>query len=238
MNRKERLQNLLPKTKNLKVLYVEDHDLVREETKKLLNFFFDDIMIAIDGQIGFELSKSREFDLIISDIEMPNLDGISMIKLIREYNKDIPVIIFSAYSNTEYLMQAIDIGISGYMIKPYNTDELIDIISKIVIKNDLIKNTKKYINLRHNFKWNNKNSILLKDDLEIKLTKNEIELFNLFINSDKSSLSYQMIEEHIFDDYNGDNKRSRNLISRLKNKLEFNLFEGIYSYGYKINYEE
>jgi len=79
---------------------------------------------------------------------------------------------------------------------------------------------------------------MYKNEEIVKLTKSEIKLFELFITSKGSLKTYEEIESYIFTDYSGNSKRVRNLMSRLKQKLDFELFESIYGHGYKLKYKK
>lgn len=238
------LQDIIKSTKNLHLLYIEDNEEVREQTLKMLNVFFDEISIAEDGQKGLELFTknnkfdSTSFDLIITDIEMPHKDGISMITNIREFDSDIPILIFSAHSNTEYFIKSINAGIDGYILKPYNIEQISNSLMNIIEKNKLIPTNEHIVHLHDDFIWNNQEYGLFKDEEPIKLTKNETKLFKLFIKSKGSLKTYDEIDNYIFDDYSDTNKRVRNLVSRLKNKLNSELFDSIYGHGYKLRYKE
>jgi DNA-binding response OmpR family regulator len=209
----------------------------------MLSFFFNSIEVATNGSEGLDIFKendkyeSSSFDLIITDIEMPIIDGISMITSIRELNKDIPIIIFSAHSNTDYFLKTINAGVDGYILKPYNIDQISNTLMNIIEKNRLSNINDHIIHLEDGFIWNLKDSLLYKEEDIIKLTKNEIKLFHLFINSKGSLKTYDEIESYIFSDFNSSNKRVRNLVSRLKIKLDFEIFESIYSHGYKLKYK-
>ena len=87
---------LVPLCENLKLLYVEDDEYARSTTLQLLKNFFKDISIAVDGSDGLDKFLTQKFDLIISDINMPNLNGMDMLKVIRETNKSIPVLLLTA----------------------------------------------------------------------------------------------------------------------------------------------
>ncbi len=105
-------------TKNLVLLYVEDEDELRNSLGVYLNKLFRDVFIARDGQEGLELYKTNQIDLVVSDIQMPNLDGLEMSKLIKEIDPTQEIIITSAYSDASYFLNSIKIGVSGYIIKP------------------------------------------------------------------------------------------------------------------------
>jgi len=239
----DKLRKIISTTKNLSVLYIEDNIDVRNQTIKMLKIFFNDIEIANNGEDGLNLFKlnnkyeSTSFDLIITDIEMPVIDGISMIMEIRKFNKDIPVLIFSAHSNTDYFLKTINAGVDGYILKPYNIEQISNSLMIIIEKNRLTGSSEHIVHLDNDFVWNVKESLLTKDEKEIKLTKNEIKLFTLFINSKGALKTYNEIETYIFLDFSANNRRVRNLVSRLKSKLDYELFESIYSHGYKLKYK-
>ncbi len=240
----DKLKKIIDTTKSLNTLYIEDNNDVRNQTLKMLDIFFDNIVVATNGNEGLNLFKSKNkfesssFDLIITDIEMPIKDGITMINQIRELDKEIPILIFSAHSNTEYFLQTIDAGIDGYILKPYSIDQISNSLSKIIEKNKLKTTNNHIINLENDFLWNTEDSLLFKNEEEIKLTKSEIKLFTLFISTKGSLKTYDEIENYIFDEYSTSSKRVRNLMSRLKQKLDYELFESIYGHGYKLKYKK
>lgn len=238
-----KLNKILESTKDLKVLYIEDNKDVREQTLKMLQIFFDTISVAKDGQEGIDTFKKQNiqqdasFDLVITDLEMPKLDGLSMIDEIREIDNDIPIIIFSAHSNSEYFIRTINAGIDGYILKPYNIEQISNSLMNIIEKNRLSNKVDHIVHLDEGFKWDINDSLLYKDDETIKLTKNEMKLFNFFISSKGALKTYDEIENYVFEDTTSSSKRVRNLVSRLKTKLDTDIFESIYSHGYKLRYK-
>jgi len=90
------INDLVTYSKNLKLLYVEDNEEAREAVLVMLNEFFNNITVAIDGQDGLDKFNINNFDLIITDINMPKLNGLEMIREIKEINKNIPILILSA----------------------------------------------------------------------------------------------------------------------------------------------
>jgi len=122
----EHLHDLMALGKELKVLYVEDDENLRLETTKIIERIFDKVDIASDGVEGFNTFVSASYDLVITDIEMPKVNGIQMSRNIRAVDKDTPIVVVSAYSNTDYFMDAIAIGIDYYILKPIKMPRLID----------------------------------------------------------------------------------------------------------------
>jgi putative two-component system response regulator len=126
------IQNLIRFSKTLKILYVEDNINSRTQTKKMFDSFFSSITIGVDGVDGLDKFKDGKFDLVISDINMPNMDGIDMISSIRKIDKDVPIIILSAYSDSSYFLKTIQLGINGYLLKPIKLDSLVTTLSKSI----------------------------------------------------------------------------------------------------------
>ncbi len=118
---------------NLSILYVEDHQSTQEELGRIFKTFFKNVFIASNGEEGLQLfnNKKDEIDIIISDINMPNLSGIEMLKQIRIDNKDIPVIFATAYSESKFLLDAIKLNTAAYILKPYDVEDMILKIQQI-----------------------------------------------------------------------------------------------------------
>ncbi len=143
---RELLNNILKLKSQLKakVLYVEDNDDVRKETLDLLGEFFDYIETASNGLEGLEKFKSKKFDLIITDINMPKMNGIEMVKEIKKIDKKIPIIVITAFSDFKYLMECIRIGVYGYILKPIDINQLMDAIYTSLEKIKLRKERDNY----------------------------------------------------------------------------------------------
>ncbi|MEA3315233.1 MAG: response regulator [Campylobacterota bacterium] len=130
------LEQIITKTSRLHLLYVEDSESVRESTLEILKEYFDNIVVANDGLDGFEKFKNNDFDIVITDIIMPNLNGLDMSRKIREVNKSIPVIMLTAFSESKYLLESIKIGIDGYLNKPLLLEEFNSLMQRVLIKFD------------------------------------------------------------------------------------------------------
>jgi len=130
----EKLFKLLEKSQTLKVLYVEDDDEVREQTYKMFSDFFGDIHVAINGLEALEIFKSEEFDLVITDISMPKMDGIKMSKHIREINTAVPIIVMSAHNEDHIFEDVKKYNITKYLFKPLNLEDFIETLDCIAFR--------------------------------------------------------------------------------------------------------
>ena len=125
--------------KNITILYAEDEKDLREVTHQILKGFTKKQYVAQNGQEGLELFKKyeNEIDLIITDVNMPILNGLDMVKEIKKINLNIPIIVATAFSNKEYLLEAIDIGVDKYVLKPIDIAKLLQVMSQSLIYHEL-----------------------------------------------------------------------------------------------------
>jgi len=125
---------------NYTLLYVEDEELLRESTLNYLKKFFLNIDVAEDGEVGLKFYKKNHYDLVITDILMPKLNGIEMLKKIKQINNEQETIIISAYSDSSYFTEAIMLNVSGYILKPIDFNQmnktLLRSVSKLSLKNE------------------------------------------------------------------------------------------------------
>jgi len=128
------MNKLMKFAQELQLLYVEDNKEARDSTIGLLDNIFNNITVAIDGQDGLEKFQSKSFDLIFTDINMPKMNGIEMITKIREINKDIPILILSAYNESGYFIETIKQGVEGYLLKPIDLNQFMTMVDKAIEK--------------------------------------------------------------------------------------------------------
>ncbi|MDX1808531.1 MAG: response regulator [Sulfurospirillaceae bacterium] len=120
--------------KDCVVLYVEDDISVQNQTKMILGDFVKEVVVANDGEEGLKILSERNVDLIITDITMPNLNGIEMLKKLRFEDKNMtPVIITTAFTETDYLLDAVKLRVEGFVMKPINIRELVTSMYNIVL---------------------------------------------------------------------------------------------------------
>ncbi len=114
----------------INLLYVEDDESIRNILAKRLQQKVNKLYIAENGEDGYNKFIENSPDIILTDVTMPKLNGIEMTKRIREYNKDIPIIILSANDESNYLLSAIENDVSGYIMKPLDKEKLYALLEK------------------------------------------------------------------------------------------------------------
>jgi PAS domain S-box-containing protein len=140
----DNLEELIVYTKNLTLLYVEDNKEARESTISILEEFFPTIIIGVNGEDGLNKFKENEIDLIITDINMPKMNGLEMIDEVNAIDKNIPILVLSAYNESGYFMESIKVGVDGYLLKPIEIEQFLGVLEKVVekikLKKDALKN--------------------------------------------------------------------------------------------------
>jgi len=132
------LKKLKLAAEGFNILYVEDNKALRLNAAKLLHKFFDDVVVAENGAVALEMFKEEHYQIVITDIRMPQMDGMELTKNIKHIQPNTKVIVMSAFDEKEVLLEAIKYGIFRYLKKPVNIKELTDVLYEALedIKSD------------------------------------------------------------------------------------------------------
>jgi len=159
--------------KQISILYVEDDDVIRTELSSLLTNFFAQVFCASNGYEGLETYKKnqKKIDLIISDINMPTISGIEMVKQIREFDKEVGVLFATGYSDKEFLVDSIKLKVINYIVKPIDVKELLESIAEFsenLLSKEIIKNKNKELTLYKEAV--DANNMVIKTDIHMNIT--------------------------------------------------------------------
>ncbi|MDZ7818500.1 MAG: response regulator [Aliarcobacter sp.] len=222
--------------KKYTILYIEDDEGVRTINSRFLNRMFNELYEAKDGEEGYSLYKKYHPDIILTDIKMPKLDGISLAKKIREKDKTTKIIISTAFSEKNYLMDAIELNLEKYIIKPLTSRNLMPALTKAVDSLEKQKDFK--IFLDDNFYFDNNTSLFYFENKVIDLTKKELLFLKLLTLNKDRVVSYEEIEQNIWEDEYMSLNSLRTSIGFLRKKIPFNCIKNISNMGYKLNLEK
>ena len=235
---------LFNETKNLSVLFVEDYEPLRLEMAEILEELFKRVSVASNGQEALdayeEASKeAKGFDLIISDIQMPVMDGVALSKNIRKLNEKQPIMILSAHSDSDYLVQLINIGISKFLSKPINHDDFFTILydesKKINGQSTEVPEESMLVDIGEGYTWNRDKLVLKHDDNTVALTKHELLLLKFFIHKKNYiCTSFEIIEHFYTNNIDLSEKNVRNLIFKVRKKVPSKCITSVYGLGYKF----
>lgn len=127
----ELVKKLLQYTKNLTVLYVEDDDVIRSQMSQFLTRFFESVDTAVNGAKGLELFQQESYDIVITDINMPEKNGIEMTREMKRLKEDQIIIVTSAHTDADYLIPLIEIGVDKFCSKPINNGKFLSAIGSV-----------------------------------------------------------------------------------------------------------
>lgn len=231
-------------TKNLSVLFVEDYEPLRLEMAEILEELFRHVTVAADGEEAFDhytkaSENDKRFDLVISDIQMPIMDGVALSAKIREANDAQIIIILSGHTDSEYLLKLINIGISKFLSKPINHNELFTVLhdeSKKVDKGKIeLPPENPLKDLGEGYIWDTEIEVLKYNDLPIELTKYELILLRCLINKTNYICTTTEIMDVFYDnDVELSEKNIRNLVFKLRKRVPEKCISSVYGLGYKF----
>lgn len=129
-----KIKDLVKTSKDIRILYVEDNRDARDTMVIMLKNFFSDISVGIDGEDGLAQFNNSTIDLVLTDINMPKMDGVEMIEAIRKVSPEVPVIVLTAASHTDISAKTEKFGICAYLLKPINISQLIETLFTVTQK--------------------------------------------------------------------------------------------------------
>lgn len=132
----EKIHKLKEGSESRSVLIVDDDPELSESLSRILKVFFKECIIAADGEEAYEIfrknnEQGKSFTLIITDLELPKMGGLRLIRQIRFLSVDQPILILSAHDESEYMAEAIRLDVDGYLIKPLHMPKLFESLEKI-----------------------------------------------------------------------------------------------------------
>ncbi len=213
-----------------RVLLVEDEVDAREILSFYLNTIFEDVVVAVDGQEALEifeenLKNNKYFDLVLTDIKMPRLNGMDMIEKMLELVENQKFIIVSAYKDEEKLFKSINFRVLGYFIKPINVDNMMEILKKAkveVLKEK--KKSKKLLKINKDYRYSLNQKLLYSNTSLVKLSKKETQLLYVLIKNIGKIVTIKECKLALWNDENKSDTTFRTVMKRLKDKISANDF--------------
>lgn len=226
----------MDKFKKYTILYVEDDEGVRTINARFLNRMFNELFLASDGEEGYALYKKYHPDIILTDINMPKMDGITLSKKIREKDQNTKIIVSTAFSDKSYLMDAIELNLEKYIIKPLTNRNLLPALTKAVNALELELDFK--VTLDESFYFDNNTSLFYNDNKALDLNKKELLFLKLLVLNKNRIVSYEEIEQKVWENEYMSLNSLRTTIGFLRKKIPFNCIKNISNMGYKLNLEK
>lgn len=223
-------KSLISKLSNFSLLYVEDEEGIRNNIYEILRHLFKKTFVAKNAKEAYNMYQSNRPDLIITDIKMPNETGIDLIKKIRKRDSKIRVIITSAYTDLDYMLDATELHLVKYIIKPITENKLNEAFKAFIKSYD----DSKVFNLKEGWLFDASKSIIQNEDTEYKLTKKENLFLKLLLKKNRI-ITYQEMENVIWNEDNIMTPNAMRLfIKNFRKKLPSNVLRNVQGTGYRL----
>ena len=223
-------------TNEYSVLFIEDEKAIRDNYVNYLKKHFKNVYEAEDGEIAYEIYKSKHPELLIVDINIPKLNGLDLLKKIRETDRETKAIVLTAHADVKYLLEATELNLTKYLVKPITRQELKDALSNAVEDiGNFTTTTNKRVNLRENYFWNSETRELYNGNTFVNLTRTELEIFSFLILNANRVVTYDECIWKVWGEYSAHKTDAfKTLIKNLRKKLPPNTIENVFGIGYKL----
>lgn len=216
------------------LLLVEDDIRIIEKFSRLLEIYVGTIYTATNGKDALKLYKKFNPQFIITDIEMPVMNGLQFIEYLRNENSTVPIIAISAHTNREYLLNSIKLKLVDYLLKPVDSTELIKSLESVAKELKSLK-LSNIIDITEGIKYNPIEKNLIINDKNVSLTVNESKVFELLLINRGNIVTKQMFEDKIYIFKEMGESALKNVIYKLRKKINSEIIVSVQRLGYKID---
>lgn len=225
---------LMKSISNLTIIYIEDDINIRSYICEFLKRYCKNIYEASSAEEGLELYEKYKPEILLVDINLPKMSGIELITHIRKFDRKTRIIISTAYTNKEFTIQAIELYLTRYLVKPITSQDLVDAIKKAVSELEEISSEFFNVDLGEGYYFDNQKKILMKESSEIALRKKEMQILEFFINKAEQIISYETLQNEIWEDEVMTENSIRSQIRNIRQKTHSKIFSNVSGVGYKL----
>ena len=223
------MKKLLERLKSMTILYAEDDPDVQRNVSGYLELVFGNVVGASSGTEAYERYQTGGIDVVLTDIDMPGLNGIDLAKKIREFDQTTPIIIMTAHTKPEYLIDAVELNITRYLVKPFVGEALLGALEK-----SFSQTNDGPVSITGQLFYDTHEKQLIDAGRIIPLTVKESRLLELFLRRKNQLLSPEEIERYIWEEEFVTDSALRALIKNLRKKLPVDCIKNQVGLGYKL----
>ena len=218
------------------ILFVEDEKDIRDNYIKYLKRHFVNVYEAVDGNDGYRKYKDKKPEIMIVDINLPGLNGIDLIKKIREQDQSTKVIMLTAYSDVKYLLDAAELKLIKYLVKPITRGELKEALDLAVGEFKRFEVvSKEIIELENGFIWNCQSQVMHNSVGEVYLTQKEKQIVALLLSAPNNVFTYDDIIIQVWDSFEDDKLDPlKTIVKNIRKKLPKETIKNVFGVGYKF----
>jgi len=217
------------------ILYVEDEPEIQCNIAEYLENYFADVYLASNGEEALDQYYKHHPDILLLDINLPRLDGLSVAKEIRKKDRSVKIIMLTAFTEREKLLKATELKLTKYLIKPVPPQKFKETLE--VLAQELVDNPSRYLNLSNCYIWDKEQEQLILNNMLVDLSEKEHRLLKLFITNKSKNVSYEKIMAAVWEDA-FEREISidsvKNQVSQLRKKLPEGCVASVYGEGYVL----
>ncbi|ACZ11923.1 response regulator transcription factor [Sulfurospirillum deleyianum] len=225
----------------LTLLLVEDDHSLREELVTFLSDFFDEIEAYDCAEKAYENYQKKSFDLVMTDIELPHQNGLSLVEKIKKQHPSQMVIVISAYKEVDYFLKSIDLGIFCFLTKPFDSQLLINTLFKVTAllkqqKEGEVRPIEKKVILHQDVLFDMEEYTLHVKGIVQELTAKEEKLLFILVKHRNHFVRNEQLSEEIWGMEDVNSSTLRALVKRVRDKLGYeDSIVNLKNRGYKLN---
>jgi two-component system, OmpR family, response regulator VanR len=219
--------------KNLTILVVEDDSAVLNDMVQMLSIFFKEVVQASNGAEAFLLYQEKKPHIILTDVQMPISDGLSLVKQIRTADPVTPILLISSYSEHTVLMKALNSGVDGYIIKPLELNEILQTITESLRRSGIVK--EKTVCFKKDILYNLSTKELSQDGLIIDLGVKEHALLSFFLHNRERTLTKIEIVDELWPLDEITDGALKSLLNRLRKKIGEEHIVNVKNIGWRLS---
>jgi len=223
--------------RTLNILYIEDEENIKQNVKKTLLLFSDNIFDTENIEGAKKILLEKRIDIVLSDINLPDKSGIDFIKELRKIDKKIPIIILSAYTHKDFLLEATKLKLIDYLTKPIDFKSLHQALNKCV--DEILDNSRFIITFKNHMSYNvlQKKLIDTITNEESSLTLKELTLLEYLIENNNRIISTEELKRILWEDeFEATDSALKNLLNKLRKKMGKDSIINISGVGYRLDY--
>ena len=228
--------NKLEILKSKTILLVEDETVIRNNIASMLRFFFKNVFTAVDGYDGLEKYERHLPDVIMTDLKMPFMGGFELLDELKKRSSNSYMIVVSAHTDTDLLINAVNNGIDRYIIKPITERQLFDAFEAYIHK--IEKHSQNLMMLFPGIVFDVRTRQLTIKDKTIHLNNKETLLLKLLIQDRNKTYTYEEIENQVWGEKSMSLTSLRSIVRDIRKKTGEKIIKNVSGVGYKLNFKE
>ena len=213
------------------ILYVEDDNEIRQYITSFLTRYFKKVYACDSAEEGWVLYAKHKPDILLLDINLGGMSGVELAANVRQTDSKTRILISTAYTDKDFMLQAIELGLTRYLVKPMTNDDLVLALEKCWLELENQNN----IDLGKGYVYHKNLAHIVHQETHTVLRHKEVALLELFLAHENEVLRYDFLEQNIWQDEPMSRDAIRSQIRNLRKKLPKNILQNVSGLGYKFS---